>query len=329
MYQTFPEQDPILVLFAQGKVAALNDDQATAIDKYREVLTQNPNLNPVRIELAIALFNQKEDGAAKAQFDKAKTAEDLPVPVMELIDTYLSALNERDSWNVDIAFNYVRDTNVNNVGSGKQVKLASGGVLTRADDMMPQSAHGLAYSLDISRDFNLWGSNYLSVGNEFFGKSYWDNHEYDDLSNRTFIGYAYKTSKQTFRLKPFYEKRWYGGESYRWGNGVRLELTHWLNPNWQIALAGEFAKQRYFDSEVLNGNNKLVSATLLWMPNPKRFFYLGSDFSAERTLVRQYSSDSKSLRLGWGQEWNWGISSRLGLSLAQREYKDIAKHCKC
>lgn len=325
VYQTFPEQDPILVLFAQGKVAALNDDQATAIDKYREVLAQNPNLNPVRIELAIALFNQKQDGAAKAQFDKAKTAEDLPAPVMELIDTYLSALNERDSWNVDIAFNYVRDTNVNNVGSGKQVMLANGGVLTRSDDMMPQSAHGLAYSLDISRDFNLWGSNYLSVGNEFFGKSYWDNHEYDDLSNRTFIGYAYKTAKQTFRLKPFYEKRWYGGESYRWGNGVRFELTHWLNPNWQIALAGEFAKQRYFDSEVLNGNNKLVSATLLWMPNPKRFFYLGSDFSAERTLVHQYSSDSKSLRLGWGQEWNWGISSRLGLSLTQREYKDIAK----
>ena len=58
VYQTFPEQDPILVLFAQGKVAALNDDQATAIDKYREVLAQNPNLNPVRIELAIALFNQ-------------------------------------------------------------------------------------------------------------------------------------------------------------------------------------------------------------------------------------------------------------------------------
>lgn len=197
VYQTFPEQDPILVLFAQGKVAALNDDQATAIDKYREVLAQNPNLNPVRIELAIALFNQKQDGAAKAQFDKAKTAEDLPAPVMELIDTYLSALNERDSWNVDIAFNYVRDTNVNNVGSGKQVMLANGGVLTRADDMMPQSAHGLAYSLDISRDFNLWGSNYLSVGNEFFGKSYWDNHEYDDLSNRTFIGYAYKTAKQT------------------------------------------------------------------------------------------------------------------------------------
>ena len=31
------------------------------------------------------------------------------------------------------------------------------------------------------------------------------------------------------------------------------------------------------------------------------------------------------MRLGWGQEWNWGVSSRLGLSLTQREYKDIAK----
>ena len=46
---------------------------------------------------------------------------------------------------------------------------------------------------------------------------------------------------------------------------------------------------------------------------------------AERTKVRQYGSDSKSLRLGWGQEWHWGISSRLGLSIMKREFKDIAK----
>ena len=325
VYQTFPEQDPILVLFAQGKIASLTEDYSTAIEKYRDILAQNPNLNPVRIELAIALFNQKQDRASQDQFNKAKTVEDLPEPVSELIESYLSALANRDGWNVDLAFNYLRDRNVNNVGNGREVQLENGGTLTRSDDMLPQSAHGFAYSFDVSRDFNVWGSNYLSVGNEFLGKSYWDNHQYDDISNRTFIGYTYKTAKQTLRVKPFYEKRWYGGESYRWANGVRFELTRWLNSNWQIATASEFAKQRYFAGQALNGNNKLISGTLVWMPNPRQFFYVGTDFSAERTQVRQYASDSKSLRLGWGQEWDLGISSRVGLSFTQREYKDIAK----
>lgn len=324
IYRTFPNRDPIMERFAEGKLAAITENYTVAIDKYREILAKNPNLNPVRIELAIALFNQKQDGAAKDQFEKAQTASDLPLQAKRLIGAYLEALKERDSWNVDFSFNYVRDTNVNNVGSGRRLVLRNGGVITRPESMLPQTAHGVAYSLGVSRDFNLWDSHYLTVGNEFGGKSYWDNHEFDDISNRTFVGYAHKTAKQNFRIKPFYEKRWYGSESYRWSNGARVEFSRWLSPNWQLSTAGEFSKQRYLDSTSQNGNNKLISATLLWARTPKQFFYLGSDFMAERTKVRQYSSDSKSLRLGWGQEWGWlGFSSRLNLSFTQREYKDV------
>ncbi|WP_118795340.1 surface lipoprotein assembly modifier [Haemophilus haemolyticus] len=324
IYRTFPNRDPIMERFAEGKLAAITENYTVAIDKYREILAKNPNLNPVRIELAIALFNQKQDGAAKDQFEKAQTAGNLPPQVKRLMDAYLEALKERDSWNVDFSFNYVRDTNVNNVGSGRRLVLRNGGVITRPESMLPQTAHGVAYSLGVSRDFNLWDSHYLTFGNELIGKSYWDNHEFDDISNRTFVGYAHKTAKQNFRIKPFYEKRWYGGESYRWANGARVEFSRWLSPNWQISTAGEFSKQRYLDSTSQNGNNKLISATLLWARTPKQFFYLGSDFMAERTKVRQYSSDSKSLRLGWGQEWEWfGFSSRLNLSFTQRQYKDV------
>ncbi|WP_455483033.1 surface lipoprotein assembly modifier [Haemophilus parahaemolyticus] len=325
VYRTLPQRDPIMVLFAEGKIAFLTENYIKAISKYREILSQNPNLNPVRIELAMALFNQKQDSAAKDQFEKAQTASDLPPQANALINAYLDVLKERDSWNVDFSFNYLRDTNVNNTGSGQQVVLENGGVLTRSEQMLPQTAHGLAYSFDVLRDFNLWGSSYLTVGNEFWGKSYWDNHNYDDLFNRSYIGYTYKTAKQNFRIKPFYEKRWYGGESYRWSNGARIEFSRWLNSNWQISTAGEFAKQRYFDSTVQNGNNKLISATLVWARTPKQFFFWGSDFSNERTQILQYSSDSKSIRLGWGQEWSWGVSSRLTLSTMKRDYKDIAK----
>ncbi|OOF49064.1 surface lipoprotein assembly modifier [Rodentibacter trehalosifermentans] len=97
-----------------------------------------------------------------------------------------------------------------------------------------------------------------------------------------------------------------------------------LNPNWQLSTAAEYTKQRYFDSTAQNGNTKLVSATLVWARTPRQFFYLGGDFNRETTKVKQYGSDTKSLRIGWGQEWSKGISSRLGLGFSQRHYKDQA-----
>ena len=86
IYRTFSNRDPIMERFAEGKLAALTENYTVAIDKYREILAKNPNLNPVRIELAIALFNQKQDGAAKDQFEKAQTAGDLPPQVKHLMD---------------------------------------------------------------------------------------------------------------------------------------------------------------------------------------------------------------------------------------------------
>ena len=65
IYRTFPNRDPIMERFAEGKLAALTENYTLAIEHYREILAKNPNLNPVRIELAIALFNQKQDGAAR------------------------------------------------------------------------------------------------------------------------------------------------------------------------------------------------------------------------------------------------------------------------
>ena len=73
IYQTVPQYNERLFLFAQGRVAFLQQDYAEATRLYRLVLSENPTLNPVRIELALALFYQKQDRAAQMQFEKAKS----------------------------------------------------------------------------------------------------------------------------------------------------------------------------------------------------------------------------------------------------------------
>lgn len=321
LYRRFVNEYDMLYSFAQGAIAQSEQNYTSAINYYRQILAEKPNLNPVRIELAKALFLDKQDNNAREQFNKARTAPDVPPVIVQLIDDYLQALTERDSWQSSISVYYLNERNVNNTSSARNIENTG---FVKGDDMLPKSAHGIAYNINIERDFNIINAHYLHVETELNGKSYWDNHQYDDVYNRSYLGYRYKTANKTLSILPFYERRWYGNHRYNWGNGIRAEYQHWITPNWQLSSALEWAKQHYFESRSQNGTNQLISTTLLWLRNPKQYFYLGADFNRERTQVKQYGSDIKGIRLGWGQEWKYGISSRLNGSISKRHFKDSA-----
>ncbi|MEG9487906.1 surface lipoprotein assembly modifier [Mannheimia indoligenes] len=323
VYQTFPHTDPILIQFAQGKIFALTGEHHKAVEQYRAILAKQPELNPVRFELATSLFYDKQLSAAEDQFNKVKTDPDMPAEVQQMADDYLESIQKSSEWHFSASSHYVRDSNVNNVSNARNIENTG---YVKNDNMLPETAHGIAYSVNFGKDFNLGGRHYLAFDNDFYGKSYWDNHDYDDWNNRTYLGYRYKTPSATLSILPFYEKRWYGNESYQWSNGVRAELSKWLGSHWQLVTALEHSKQRYFDSTAQNGNSKLASLTLVWLRNPNQFFTFGADFNRESTWVKQYSADTKGLRLSWGQEWELGgISSRLSFGISQRQYKDQAK----
>lgn len=88
IYRTFPNQDPILVLFAEAQIAKHRGDLESAIAFYRQILALRPDLTPVRIQLAISLFNTQQDNAAQDQFDKASSDANLPEHVRGLVNQY-------------------------------------------------------------------------------------------------------------------------------------------------------------------------------------------------------------------------------------------------
>lgn len=322
IYQDFNQIDPILLRYAQGKIALLKGNYSQAIREFRTILAKQPELNTVRIELAIALLHDQQTNAASEQFDKAKSAENLPYKVQQLIEQYQQYLEKKQAWKFNFSAHYVRDGNINN--TSKQTEIEHTGYV-KQPNLLPQTAHGIHYSFGLQRDFDLLGSHYLSFDNQTQGELYWDNHDYDEITNRALFGYAYKKSHQTTRVLPFYEKRWKHHQSERWTNGLRIEHAHWLSSRWQLATAFEYGKKRYFDQHIYNGNYKLASVTLLWLRNPQQFFFIGTDFNRDKTVLKQHSSDTKSLRFGWQQEWQTlGLSSRLTLAYTDRHYKDTA-----
>ncbi|MDG6833348.1 DUF2251 domain-containing protein [Glaesserella parasuis] len=298
-YQQQPQQDLTLKSYAEAKLSALQQNYDVAIRIYRKILSERPELNSIRMELAKVLFADRQDSAARVQFDKVKSVKNLPSSAYQLIERYIDALNSRNSWQFDASVSYLKTDNVENVSSSSVIENTG---FVKGAGMLPQKAQGFAYNLGTNRDFNLIGSHYLGVSNETYGKTYWDNHQYDDLFSRTFIGYAYKKNDTTLRLQPFYEKRWYGGNSFHWSNGAEISYSFWLSQNWQSQTALEYEKRRFFKDNPQAGNIRTASTTLIWYRNPEQIFYLGAAFSQQRLQERQYSSDIQNLRLGWLQE---------------------------
>lgn len=321
IYQQFPKRDEILEKYAYGKLAMLQENYGKAIEFYQQILVGNSQLNTVRIELAMAYFYDQKNKQARQQFNQALQADSLPLEISTLIQSYLSALEKRDKWQISANANYIKNRNVNNASTADEIEKTG---YIKNSDMKPQKATGFAYNLDFSRDWNIAGSHYLAFANEFYGKLYWDNRDYDDMNNRISFGYAYKNANSTLRLLPFYEKRWYGGSSYQWKNGLRAEFNHWFSPKWQNSTALEYAKLRYFSS-MKNEINQLASNTLVWLPNNTNLLSLGLDFNREKSEIKQYSSDTYSVRFGWRKIWQAEIGTQLSLGYSRRSYKDVAK----
>ncbi|WP_446685340.1 surface lipoprotein assembly modifier [Gallibacterium trehalosifermentans] len=320
LYLTFPQTDKSLILFAESILAQNNRDYNKAINLLRQILAINPTLNPVRIELAKTLFLNQQNNEAQAQFELVKS-DNLPLAIEQLITLYLEAIQQRNRWYSRFNAYYTQTNNVNNVSSDINIENTG---FRKNSSMLPQSAHGIAFNSSVGKDFNLIHAHYLALENSISGKYYWDKHDYTDIQNRLNLGYKHKNAIQQFAILPFYQWRWVGNHRYQQSYGVALEWSHWLNNHFQLSNTFEYAKNYYPQNRELDGHSQLFSTTLLWLPKSTQLFYIGIDALHENTQVKQYSYHTQTLRLGWKQEWNLGISNQLNFSVSQRKYRDKA-----
>lgn len=289
---------------------------------YQEQPQADRNLvNYAKIRLAQQSFFNYENRTAQKAFQVLQTQTDLNDDARNAVEQHLTALKKRESWQFSARVNYLYDKNVNKTSSDRRIENTG---FVKGDGMLPQKAHGFGYGLDIEKNWNLSGSHNLHFANETSGKSYWDNHDYDELNNRTYLGYAYQNARFRWALKPFYERQWVGDHRYSWANGVRMEYRQPFAKKWQFSTAWEFSQPRYFNRQERNGTVKLASATLVYQHSSKGYLYLGTDFIREQTREKQYSNDLKSLRAGWKQTWGYEISTLLNGSISLRQYKDFA-----
>lgn len=326
IYEKLPHHDPLLLKWAHAIVAKKRGELTKSIRLYRELIAEQPQLQPARLQLAIVLMQNREYEAAEGQFNRLR-ADNLPPQLVQIIDSYLHAIREQDDWNFYSGINYLREKNVNNAPK-KGTK--SGGFSPSSE---PESAEGVSYFLGANKTWSIKHGFFTEVTTDMNGKYYWDNHKYDEFSLRVGMGGGYRTAKTEVQLMPYMEQFWYaGGENadksartlhrYSKTGGTALNVNYWLNQNWKISTAFEYGEQRYIETarKKANGNLYSLSNTLMYFPNSQQYWFVGADFYRKNARWKANAFDRRGIRLGWGQEWSKGISTRLQLNYAKRAY---------
>lgn len=321
----FKQQQPdnhFYINWSEAILAHKASSHGKATELYRKVIGETPQAIAARLQLAVVLYENYDNHAARNEFKIIQQQKDLPEQIVILINRYLQALDKRQRWKFSGNLNHLDDDNVNNAPKpGTRL-----GFWSTAE---PESARGVGYYASASKKILLASHIFHNTQIDGSGKYYITNHKYDEARLRFASGLSYQNVKTEIALLPFTERNWYSGgysakttqlKTYSATSGARAEINHWISDNWLFFTAIEYGKQNYIKRDYLDGNNIFLSATLLYSPDNNQYWLIGNDYYRENTADKDSAYAKKSLRIGWGQRWPYGISTRITGSYAQRNY---------
>lgn len=328
IYATVPNHDPSVIDWGNALIAMNEGKVGEAVTIYRKMIAALPDHKVLRFQLAVALYRNGEFIAARDQFEKMRSIGGLSQEDIKLMDSYIANIDKKDEWSFDGSLSYLDNQNLNSSPkAGTKVKIGNS-VLTNTKD--PISGQGFSYSFGADKKWALDDKTYFSFGTNINGEHYFNASDYNNLSIRTSTGLGYRTSRFNFEISPFLQKQWYGGGSIGKGHlssyvstpGVRIESGYWFSPRLKYQGALQFGKDNYVSAYDQNdGNNILLSNTLLFSQNQKRFFFAGLDGSFKDAKSDDLAYHRYGIRAGWTEEWSKGISTRLNLGFAKRYYQ--------
>lgn len=322
VYHKLPEtqRDNILIHLANSKLSMYEGKFSQAISDLRAIIAAHPELDAVRMYLAIALFYDHQDVAAKDQFDKLMAQTELPDKEKQLIKKFTNQLQQRHQWQFDGGINYTHEPNINNAPLIKQ----QGNINT---DTHSESANGIIYRFNAQKDWALPHSLLAKFSADVYGRYYPTNTQYNDLLTEVSTGMGYRNALFDVYFMPFIGHRWWQGDAQKSGLhsysrtwGVNLGLNTQLNHQWRIHNHARIEKVKHQHRYRFDGIRKQISTTLIYQSNPRQAWFSGISHRREDLHDVDNGSSEWTASLGWIQEWKKGFSTRSHFSFAQQKY---------
>ena len=327
VYQQVPNYDPSVVDCGNAIIAADGGDLDKAVGMYRKLNAQLPEVKVLRFQLAMALFYNRQFDASQSEFEKLRSDATSDADI-KAINKYLDAINSQDRWSFNASVSYMDDRNITNAPEqGTRVVRPDGSVITYTSPR--ETGKGLNFGLYGDRKWLYDNKVFTAVHLNSYGKYYWDNKDYNDITAGIGAGVGYQNAVTEVEVGPFYNKRFYAqGRSgdgdlhtYTDTTGLKLNLNQWVTPKLRYQGLVRYAKSSYIDKyEYNDGNDWLLANTAVYLPNGQQFWTFGLDYSTRDSEDSSLAYDRPGVRVGWGQTWPKGYSTKLDFGYAERNY---------
>lgn len=327
IYQQVPNHDESMIDWGSAIIAANEGKIADAIRLFRKINAALPEIKLLRFQMATLLFADGQYDAAESEFEKLRS-ENLPKQDEMIIEQYLAAIDARDNWSFNGNLSFLNDKNLNNAPAIGTTIVGENGSF--ASYRRPyQTGYGVNYFLSADKKWTIKDRFFTAAHLSSYGSIYFNNAPYNDLTARLGWGFGYRTNKGEVEITPFVQGRWYGGgeggsnslKDYAKTSGLRLDLSYRILPKWFYQGSIEYSRDQYIDDyKHQNGNTYIVSNSISYAPNQNQYWYLGWDYIRKEAKQANYAYKRSGLRGGWGQEWPKGISTRMSLGVAKKNY---------
>ena len=238
-----------------------------AIEAFRAILVNHPELVRVRLELARVFFLKGQDGLARRHFE-AVLAGGVPAPVATNIQRFLAVMQARKRLTGYFGMAIAPDSNLNAASESEIIYIDTvfGRLpFTRQGDFGAESGFGLS----------VWGggeyqqplSEHL-LGSDVAVREY-PGGDFDQHFLAMHIGPRWLVSPRTeISLLGTASRQWLGSIPYADEFGARLEMDRRLGPTVWARGTAAYRERTHGQRDFLDGPVVDFTATFAWTPAP-------------------------------------------------------------
>ena len=312
--------DPVEITFLLASIAVTEQRYDDAVDLYRDILTNQPSLTRVRLELARTLFLNKEDEAAEHHFRLVLATEPKGL-VATNIRKFLDAIWDRRVFRYTVSMAVAPDSNINVAPEDERVDLF-GLPFTLDDDAQKTSGVGFVASGGIEYLPRLNARTKLQT-NLYLRHSQYSGSTFDDTFISLNAGPTFYWSRTRLTVQATGYYRWFGHEEYNRSAGVRASFYHDLSRKWRMSTILSFEHVNYFLNNSIDGPvyNLLASATYGITSRSYLRTFVG--FRYEKAQALTLRNWETRLGVSLYQELPWGIITYIQPEVTYNPYKGV------
>ncbi|MJE82228.1 hypothetical protein DLN99_23560 [Salmonella enterica] len=313
-----------LSIWAGALLARDEGRYGDAIARYRKLISAHPELQVVRFQLAVTLYENQDNDSALRQFQRLRSGT-LPFGLNRQVEEYIRRIQARDSWNISVGLSYLDESNINNAPpAGTRIGHWQAG--------KPESGQGVEYGVSAAKTWPSgggWFSEYRFSGQ---AEQYWNNHKYDRFMLKNSAGMGFRDVNMSITVLPFLAQSFYGGGRGGEGGGVkpesvmpggRTEFRRFLTPQWRLYGDAEYGVRTYRNKSYLDGGRLGLSGRVFYLFSPQQYVWGGLSFRRENTAGADNAGTLYGLSAGWRNDWQHGISWRVQAGYGIRQYDGV------